>query len=79
MFSSCLRLRLRLARDHALDCPVLPGVEHVKGFLELLKLEAVRDERLHIYALFGQQVDGNGKAVEQIYMDIEKSLLVDKL
>lgn len=42
-----------LARDHALDGAVLCSAEHVKGLLELFKVKAVCDERLHVHQLLG--------------------------
>lgn len=42
-----------LARDHALDGAVLCNAEHVKGLLELFKVKAVCDERLHVHQLLG--------------------------
>ena len=57
--------RAPLTRDHALDGAVLCRAEHVEGLLELFKVEAMRDERLHVHQLLGQQVDGDRVAVEK--------------
>lgn len=68
----------QLTGDHALDCPVLSRVEHVKGLLVFFKREAVRDERLDVYQLLGQHVDGDGVSVKKELDEIRNGNLWKK-
>lgn len=58
-------IKCLITGNHALDCPVLPCAEHLKGLFILFKLEAMSDERFHVHQLLGQQVDGNWIAVSR--------------